>query len=74
MNWITEVGSELAHAAGEAASAEVRRWRTEAVRPWIEGREGPAGRTGCWIGLGLALGATIVGVGLALYVERPWRS
>ena len=67
-----EAGKELARAAGDTARSEVDRWQHEIGRPWRTGRRSTAARTGRWIGLGLALGAIVTGVGLALYLERPW--
>ena len=72
MGWIIEAGKELTRAAGDSALGEVERWQREMARPWREGREGAAASTGRWIGLGLALGVIVAGVGMALYLERPW--
>ncbi len=72
MGWIYEAGKELTRAAGDTARSEVDRWQREIERPWRQGRNSTAARTGRWIGLGLAVGAIVTGVGLALYLERPW--
>ena len=40
--------------------------RDELARPWHRGRQIPEAEAGRWIGLGLAVGALVVGVGLAV--------
>jgi hypothetical protein len=64
-------------AIGRFVAAEARRsaraWRAELERPWRRGRKGTAAETGRWIGLGLAVGAFVAGVGAALYAERRRR-
>lgn len=54
-----------------AARRRVRGWQRELERPWVRGRPGRAAEAGRWIGLGLAVGAFVAGVGAALYTE--WR-
>jgi len=62
----------LAEEVGERVGREVGFWRGELERPWREGRPERAARAGRWIGLGLALTATVAGLVAALRVERPW--
>lgn len=57
----------------EEGRRRLRALRRELDRPWREGREGPAAETGRWIGLGLAVGAFVAGVGAAIYAERRRR-
>jgi hypothetical protein len=54
---------------GEAGKRgrEVKR---ELTRPWREGRSGAPAEIGRWLGLGLALGALIVGVAAGLRAAR----
>ncbi len=44
-----------------------RALRDELARPWHRGRRTPEAAIGRWLGLSLALGATALGVGLALF-------
>ena len=62
----------FAEAVGERIGHEIGIVRSELERPWRDGRSEPAARTGRWIGLGLAVGAALVGLAAALRVERPW--
>lgn len=55
----------------EAARSRVRGVRRELERPWRTGRKGATAETGRWLGVGLAVGAFVAGVGAALYAE--WR-
>lgn len=55
----------------EAARSRVRGVRRELERPWRTGRKGAAAEAGRWLGVGLAVGAFVAGVGAALYAE--WR-
>jgi hypothetical protein len=41
--------------------------RDEITRPWRRGEQTPEAEVGRWLGLGLALGAILVGAGLALF-------
>lgn len=61
----------VARLVAESARRRVRGWRRELERPWRRGRRGRAAEAGRWIGVGLAAGAFVAGVGAALYVE--WR-
>lgn len=56
------VRGELGERAREA--------RRDLTRPWREGRTGPAAEVGRWLGLGLALGATALGVVAAVRAGR----
>lgn len=60
---------------GRIVAAEGRRrargLRRRLEKPWREGRAGRAAETGRWIGVGLAVGAFVAGVGTAIYME--WR-
>lgn len=49
---------------------EAREVRRRLTRPWRTGRPGTAAEVGRWIGLGLAVGATVLGVAAALYSAR----
>jgi len=69
---LIEALQPLAEAVGERVGHEVGFWRGELERPWRDGRSEPAARTGRWIGLGLAVGAALVGLAAAIRVERPW--
>lgn len=40
--------------------------KRELTRPWREGRSGAPAEIGRWLGLGLALGAIVVGVAAGL--------
>ena len=60
---------------GEEGLAKLATWavrnralalRDEIARPWHRGRQIPEAEVGRWIGLGLALGTIVVGVGLAI--------
>lgn len=50
-------------AAGERGREAVR----EVTRPWRQGRSGTAAGAGRWLGLGLAVGAAVVGIVGGLY-------
>lgn len=54
---------------GEARDRGSRAKR-ELTRPWREGRSGPPAEIGRWLGLGLAVGAAIVGVAAGLQATR----
>jgi len=43
--------------------------RDEVARPWHMGPGTPEAELGRWVGLGLAVGALVVGVGLAIIVN-----
>ncbi len=56
----------LARLAAWAVRNRARALRNEIARPWHRGRRTPEAETGRWIGLGLAVGALVLGAGLAL--------
>ena len=56
----------LAKLAAWAVRNSARALRNEIVRPWRRGRGTPEAEAGRWVGLGLALGAAVLGAGLAL--------
>lgn len=76
---LTWAGSTLARRAARRttrrvrylATRRVRGWRRELERPWREGRKGTPAEVGRWIGLGLAVGAFVAGVGAAVYADWP---
>ncbi len=52
------------------AGERVREVEREITRPWREGRPGAPAEIGRWLGLGLALGAVIVGVAAGVRAGR----
>ena len=56
----------LAKLAAWAVRNRARALRNEIARPWHRGRHTPEAEMGRWIGLGLAVGALVLGAGLAL--------
>lgn len=63
--------ARLGSAVTAAARRRLRAWQRELEDPWVRGRSGDAAEAGRWIGLGLAVGAFVAGVGAAMYSE--WR-
>jgi hypothetical protein len=57
----------LARLAAWAVRNRARAMKNEIVRPWRRGRRTPEAEVGRWVGLGLALGAAVLGAGLAIY-------
>lgn len=64
-------GSVVGRVLAAEARRRLRRWRRELEDPWVPGSAGTAAEAGRWIGVGLAVGAFVAGVGAALYAE--WR-
>jgi hypothetical protein len=58
----------LARLAAWAVRDRARAVRREVTRPWRRGRRLPEAEVGRWVGLGLAVGATLLGAGLAIFV------
>jgi hypothetical protein len=56
----------LAKLASWAVRNRARALRKEIVRPWRRGRSTQAAEVGRWVGLGLAVGALVLGAGLAI--------
>jgi hypothetical protein len=56
----------LARMAAWAVRNRALALRDEITRPWHTGRSTPEAELGRWAGFGLAVGALVVGVGLAL--------
>ncbi|MDP2470430.1 MAG: hypothetical protein Q8W46_06180 [Candidatus Palauibacterales bacterium] len=56
----------LARLASWAVRDRARAVRDEIARPWRRGRHTPEAEIGRWAGFGLAVGALVLGVGLAL--------
>ncbi len=56
----------LARLAVWAVRNRAQALRDEFERPWRRGLELPEAEVGRWVGLGLAVGALLAGVGLAL--------
>ena len=56
----------LAKLATWAVRNRARALRKEITRPWRRGRGTPEAEVGRWLGLGLAIGAAAIGIGLAL--------
>lgn len=59
----------LGRIRGEAGE-RAREAKRELTRPWREGRSGAPAEIGRWLGLGLALGAVIVGVTAGVRASR----
>ncbi len=59
----------LAGLAAWAVRDRARALRDEVARPWTQGRRTPEAEAGRWVGLGLALGGVLLGIGLAVYSE-----
>lgn len=56
----------IAKLAAWAVRNRARALGDEIARPWRRGRQTPEAEAGRWFGLGLAVGAAALGVGLAL--------
>lgn len=56
----------LAKLAAWAVRNRARALRDEITRPWHRGRRTPEAEAGRWLGLGLAVGAAVLGVGLGI--------
>jgi hypothetical protein len=56
----------LARLAGWAVRNRAEALKDEIVRPWRRGRRAPEAEVGRWVGLGLAVGGLVLGVGLAI--------
>ena len=56
----------LAKLATWAVRNRTRALRNEIARPWRRGRSTPEAEVGRWVGLGLAMGALVLGAGLAI--------
>jgi hypothetical protein len=56
----------LARLAAWAVRNRTLALRDEIARPWRRGRGTPEEEVGRWVGLGLAVGALVVGAGLAI--------
>lgn len=56
----------LARLAAWAVRNRARALRNEIARPWRRGRRTPEAEAGRWFGLGLAVGALVLGVGLGI--------
>jgi hypothetical protein len=56
----------LARLAAWAVRDRARALRNEITRPWRRGRRTPEAEVGRWFGLGLAVGALVLGVGLGI--------
>jgi hypothetical protein len=69
---VVRVGRTLIRMGALSTKREVRHWRREFTRPWLEGPEGRPAEIGRWIGVGLAVSTLIIGIGAALRTERPW--
>ena len=61
----------LARLAAWAVRNRTLALRDEIARPWRRGRGTPEEEVGRWVGLGLAVGALVVGVGLAIIATLP---
>jgi hypothetical protein len=56
----------IARLAAWAVRNRARALRNEIVRPWRRGRRTPEAEAGRWLGLGLAVGAAVFGIGLGI--------
>lgn len=56
----------LARLATWAVRNRAQALRDELARPWHRGRRLPEAEVGRWLGLGLAVGSLVAGVGLAV--------
>ena len=61
-----EEDENLAKLAAWAVRNRARALRAEIARPWRRGRSAPEAEVGRWVGLGLAVGALVLGAGLAI--------
>jgi hypothetical protein len=59
----------LARLAAWAVRNRALALRDEVTRPWHRGPQTPEAEFGRWVGLGLAVGSLVVGVGLAIIVN-----
>ena len=66
MFWKKKDEEGLARLAAWAVRNRTLALRDEIARPWRGGRGTPEEEVGRWVGLGLAVGALVVGVGLAI--------
>lgn len=64
-----KAGALVGRIRGEAGE-RAREAKRELTRPWREGRPGAPAEIGRWLGLGLALGAVIVGVTAGVRASR----
>lgn len=60
-------GDTIPRLAASLVRNRARALRTELLRPWYVGPQTAEAEAGRWLGVGLAVGATMVGVTLALY-------
>jgi hypothetical protein len=56
----------LARLAAWAVRNRALALRDEVARPWHRGPRTPEAELGRWVGLGLAVGSLVIGVGLAI--------
>jgi hypothetical protein len=56
----------LAKLASWAVRNRARALRDDLARPWHRGQRTPEAEAGRWFGLGLAVGAALLGVGLGI--------
>ena len=56
----------LPRLAAWAVRNRARALHNEIARPWHRGRRTPEAEAGRWVGLGLALGAAVLGIGLGI--------
>lgn len=66
MFWKKTDEEGLARLTAWAVRNRTRALRDEIARPWRRGRGTPEAEVGRWVGLGLAVGALALGVGLAI--------
>jgi hypothetical protein len=66
MFWKKTDEEGLARLTAWAVRNRTRALRDEIARPWHRGRGTPEAEVGRWVGLGLAVGALALGVGLAI--------
>ena len=71
MFWKKKDEEGLARLAAWAVRNRTRALRDEIARPWRRGRGTPEAEVGRWVGLGLAVGALVVGAGLAILATLP---
>lgn len=66
-----DLSGPAAEVARKLVADEVEYWRGEITHPWRSGHAGRWAETGRWIGVGLAVGAVVMGVVAAIRAERP---
>ena len=71
MFWNKKDEEGLARLAAWAVRNRTLALRDEIARPWRRGRGTPEEEVGRWVGLGLAVGALVVGAGLAILATLP---